>query len=284
MKSYINSLADYKDFPFDREVTLSCPEGYIEKQLKRIMRANKIVMDVSVLEKGDVAVIDLESSLERYNRTNLILTVGSGLFDKELEAQLIGKTTGETFELTVKDTAVKITVVSGKRTVFPEPTDEAVKAYAATVENMEGVETVAQFCECVKQLYFKEEKQNIIFGTLNAVQDYVLTHSDWEFDPDELQEMYDSMLENMEQMAQEAYGKTFAEMTDEEIARETDIPTKEALLEELQIQSERSIAALLFVIVSHGMDTDKVDIEQAYEFDWDFLQNYVEQSIKFTEE
>lgn len=284
MKSYINSLADYKNFEFDHEVTLSCPEEHIERQLKRVMRSNKVIENVTVLEKGDVAVIDLESSLERYNRTKLTLTVGSGLFDKELEAQLIGKTTGETFELIIKDTAVKVTVISGKRTVFPAPTDEAVKAYAATVENMEGVETVAQFCECVKQLYFKEEKQNIIFGTVNAVQDYVLTHSDWEFDPDEFQQMYDSMLEDMEQMAQESCGKTFVEMTDEEIARETDIPTKEALLEELQIQSERSIAALLFVIVSHGMNTDKVDIEQAYELDWDFLQTYVEQNIKFTEE
>lgn len=284
MKSYINSLADYKDFEFERKVTLSCPEEYMEKQLRRIVRANKTVENVPVIEKGDVAVIDLESSLERYNRTKLTLTVGSGLFDKELESQLIGKTVGETFELTVKDITVKVTVISGKRTVFPAPTDEAVKAYASTAPDMEGIETVAQFREHIKQLYYKEKKQDIIFGTMNEMQDYVLTHSDWEFDPGELKEMYSSMMDDMEQMAQESCNKSFAEMTDEEIARETDLPTKEALLDELQIQSERSVAALLFVAASHGMDTAKVDMEQAYELDWEFMQTYVEQSIQFTEE
>lgn len=285
MKSYINSLANYKDFEFEREVTLSCPEEYIQKQLKRIMRANKTVENVLVIEKGDVAVIDLESSLERYNRTKLTLTVGSGLFDKELESQLIGKTVGETFEMIVKEIAVvKVTVISGKRTVFPAPTDEAVKAYAATAQDMEGVGTVAQFREHVKQQYYKEKKQDIIFGTMNEMQDYVLTHSDWEFDPGELKEMYNSMMNDMEQMAQESCNKSFAEMTDEDIARETNLPTKEALLDELQIESERSVAALLFVIASNGMDTAKVDMEQAYELDWEFMQTYVEQSIQFMEE
>lgn len=283
MKSYINSLADFKAFVFDREVTISCPEEYIEKQLKRVTRANKLIENVPVLDKGDVAVIGLESVLERYDRPQLTLAVGSGLFDRELESQLIGKAVGETFTLTVKDTPVKVTVISGKRTVFPAPTDAAVKAYAATTEDLDGIETVAQLCAHVKQQYLEEKKQEVIFGTVNEIQNYVLTHSDWEFDPDELRELYSSMLEDMEQMAKESYNKSFAEMTDEEIAFETELPTREALLDELNIQCERTIAALLFAIESHGMDAGKVDIEQAYGLDGDFLQDYVEQSITFTE-
>lgn len=283
MKSYINSLADFKAFEFDREVTLSCPEEYIEKQLKRVTRANKIIENVSVLEKGDIAVIGLESAFERYNRPQLTLAVGSGLFDRELESQLIGKAVGETFTLTVKDTPVKVTVISGKRTVFPAPTDAAVKAYAAIAEDMDGVETVAQLRARAKQQYLNEKKQEVIFGTVNEIQDYVLTHSDWEFDPDELKELYGSMMADMEQMAKESCNKSFGEMTDEEIAFETELPTREALLDELHIQCERTIAMLLFAIESHGMDAGKVNIEQAYELDWDFLQDYVERSITFME-
>ncbi|MCH5324884.1 MAG: hypothetical protein J1E39_06670 [Eubacterium sp.] len=282
MKSYINSLVDFKTFEFEREVKLSCPEEYIEKQLKRITRANKTTEDVTVLEKGDVAVIGLESSLERYNRPQLTLAVGSGLFDKELEAQLVGKNVGETFTVTVKETAVKVNVISGKRTVFPAPTDEAVKKYAETAEDLEGIETVAQFREHVKQQYFDEQQQKTVFGTLNDMVEYVLTNSDWEFDETELEEMYNNMLADMEQMAQEIYGKTFAELTDDEIAAETSMPTKEALLAELHNQSEWQIASLLFVITNHGMDPAKVDIEQAYELDWAFVQDYVEENITFT--
>lgn len=284
MKSFIGTLVDFREYEFEREVTLSCPEEYIEKELKRITRANKTTEDVTFLAKGDVAVIDLESSLERYDRSGLTLAVGVGLFDKELETQLIGKAVGESFSVAVKDKAVKVTVVSGKRTVFPAPTDEAVKQYAVGKEDLDGIETVAQFREHIKQQYYDEKAQEVIFGTLNEIQDYVLTHSEWEFDPDELKEMYDNMLADMEQMAEESYGKSFAEMTDKEVARETDLPTKEALLEELQIQSERTIASLLFLIVNHGMDPSEVDIEQAFELDWGFMQDYVEQSINFTEE
>ncbi len=283
MKSYINSLADFKAFAFDREVTLSCPEEYIEKQLKRVTRANKIIENVPVLEKGDVSVIGLESALERYNRPQLTLAVGSGLFDRELESHLIGKAVGETFILAVKGTPVKVTIISGKRTVFPAPTDAAVKAYAATAGDMDGVETVTQFRARVRQQYLNEKKQEVIFGTVNEIQNYVLTHSDWEFDPDELKELYGSMMEDMERMAKEAYNKSFAEMTDAEIAFETELPTREALLDELHIQCERTIATLLFAIESHGMDPGKVSMEQAYGLDLDFLQDYVERSITFTE-
>lgn len=283
MKSYINSLADFKAFEFDREVTLSCPEEYIEKQLRRVTRVNKIIEDVSVLENGDVAVIGLESTIERYNRPQLTLAVGSGLFDRELESQLIGKTVGETCTLTTKGTPVKVTILGGRRTVFPTPTDAMVKAYAATAGDMDGIETVTQLRTRVKQQYFNEKKQEVIFGTVNEIQNYVLTHSDWEFDPDELKELYDSMMADMEQMAKESYNKSFDELTDEEIAFETELPSREALLDELQIQCERTIAMLLFAIERHGMDAHKVNIEQAYALDWDFLQDYVEQSITFTE-
>lgn len=284
MKSHINKLVDFKSFEFEREVKLSCPEEYIEKQLRRITRVNKVTEDASVLAKGDVAVIKLESSLERYNRPSLTLAVGSGLFDKELEAQLVGKMVGEDFIATVNDTEVKVTVINAKRTVFPEPTDEAVKQYAETAEDLEGIETIAQFREHVKQQYFDEKKQDVIFGTLNAMLDYVLTNSDWEFDTDELEQTYNDMLANIEQMAQEEYGKSFEELTDEEIAIETELQSKEELLNEMQIQSERNIASLLFVITNHGLDTDKVEIEEAFELDWGFMQDYVEQSIIFMEE
>ena len=282
MKSYINELADFKSFDFPHEVKLSCPDEYIEKQLRHITRGHKETIEVTELQKGDIAVIDLESSLDRFDRKGLTLAVGSGLFDKELEAALIGKKTGDEFTAAVKGTPVKVTVKSGKRTVFPQPTDEMAKQYAESIEGMEDIATVAQYIEHVKAQYITEQKQNTIFRTLDEMLQYVLTHSDWEFDDHELEEIYKDMLENMEQMAQETCGKSFEEMTDEEISAETGIPDKEALLAELHSECERQIASLLFVAVNNGKDPKALSIEEAYDLSWDFMQSYVEENIKFT--
>lgn len=284
MKSYINELIDFKTFDFPHEVKLSCPDEHIQKQLKHITRGHKETIEVTELQKGDIAVIDLESSLERFNRSGLTLAVGSGLFDKELEAALIGKKTGEEFTAAVKETPVKVTVKSGKRTVFPEPTDEMTKQYAESVEGMEDVETISQYIDHVKAQYIAEKKQETVFTTLNEMLQYVLTHSDWEFDDDELEEIYKDMLENMEQMAQETHGKSFEEMTDEEISAETGIPNREALLDELRSECERQIASLLFVAANNGKDPKALSIEEAYNLSWDFMQSYVEENITFTVE
>ena len=284
MKSYINDLVDFKTFDFPHEVQLSCPDDHIQKQLKHITRGHKETIEVSQLQKGDIAVIDLESSLERFNRSDLTLAVGSGLFDKELEAALIGKNTGDEFTVTVKETPVKVTVRSGKRTVFPEPTDEMAKQYAESIEGMEDVETVAQYIDHIKAQYIDEQKQSTVFTTLDEMLQYVLTNSDWEFDEDELEEMYKAVLEDMEQMAQETCGKSFDEMTDEDISVQTGLPDKETLLTELHNQCERQIASLLFVAVNNGKDPKALSIEEAYGLSWDFMQNYVEENISFTVE
>ena len=282
MKSSINSLVDFKTFDFPHEVKLSCPDEYIQKQLKHITRGHKETIEVSELQKGDVAVINLESSLERFDRSNLTLAVGSGLFDKELEAALIGKGTDEEFTVTVKENPVKVTVRSGKRTVFPQATDEMVKQYAENTEGMEDIETVAQYIDHIKAQYITEQKQNTVFATLDGMLQYVLTNSDWEFDEDELEEMYKDMLSNMDQMAQESCGKSFDEMTDEDISVQTGLPNKEALLTEMHNECERQIASLLFVSVNNDKDPKELSIEEAYDQSWDFMQSYVEENITFT--
>lgn len=149
-------------------------------------------------------------------------------------------------------------------------------------EGMKDIATVAQYIERVKAQYITEQKQNTIFRTLDEMLQYVLTHSDWKFDDDELEEIYKDMLSNMEQMAQETCGKSFEEMTDEEISAETGIPNREALLTEIHDECERQIASLLFVAVNNGKDHKALSIEEAYDLSWDFMQSYVEENIKFT--
>lgn len=89
MKSKINELADYREAPFQKEVTITCPDEHINVQMKHLTRKFKKTEAISEVAKGDVVVLSLVSELTKFNRPMVPITVGSHLFDEELEAQLI---------------------------------------------------------------------------------------------------------------------------------------------------------------------------------------------------
>ena len=176
MKSAINVLADYHDAPFERNVTVACPEEYIQTQMKHLTRSFKKTGSVEKIEKGDVVVLALQSELAKFNRPMVPLTVGGRLFDAELEEQLVGRCVGETFTAMVQDKAVTVTVKQASRTIFPEPTDEMAAAYAETHEGFEGVCTVNDYRNHVTEKYIEQEKQSIFYQTMDEVLSLSLIH------------------------------------------------------------------------------------------------------------
>ena len=185
MKSYINTLADYHDAPFERNIKISCPEEYVESQLKHLTRNYKRTEAVDIVESGDVAVLALKSEMEKYNRPMLPLTVGKNLFDEELESALIGHSVGEEFIVKVQNKDVSVTIKQASRIVFPEPTDEMALKYAKEHEEFSDVKTVEDYRKQIVEKYIDEEKQQAVYGAMDEVLNYVLTHSDWEFDDSE---------------------------------------------------------------------------------------------------
>ena len=59
MKSKINKLADYREAPFERNVTIPYSEEHVQAQMRHLTRGYKKTEAVERLAKGDVAVLSL---------------------------------------------------------------------------------------------------------------------------------------------------------------------------------------------------------------------------------
>lgn len=280
MKSYINVLADYREAPFERSVTVSCPEEYVKSQLKHLTRNNKITEKVDTVESGDVAILSLESELDKFNRPMIPLTVGGNLFDAEFESQLAGHLVGETFTVSVQEKTVTVTIKQASRTVFPEATDEMAAEYAQTHEDFKDVKTVEEYRNRVIEKYLEEKKQEALYNAMDAILDYVLTHSDWEFDESEISEQKETAMKEIKEQLKEEYNKELEDFTEEELNSIFGISSLEEFDKELTSSMEQSIAQELWFAAEN-----KVDSLDDFEGNpYDFLQKYVENNLNITEE
>lgn len=286
MKSFINVLADYRETPLEKDVTLCCPEEHILSQMKHLTRGFKKTQPADVLAKGDVAVLALESGLEKFNKPSVFVTVGGGLFDREFEEKLVGHSAGETFETTVGEQTVTVTVKQASRTVFPEPTDEMAAAYAAQHDEFAGITTVEEYRGRVVDSYLEDRHRQTLFGAMDETLGYVLTHSDWEFDEEEIAELISEEKGFInEQLKEENVGKELDGLTDEEIKRYLGAPSREELDKEIQNGAEQRIATALWMASVNGKDAKTASLnELEEETDWSFLENFVKENLNIKEE
>lgn len=279
MKSHINVLANYLEAPFERNITVSCPEEYIKSQLKHLTRNSKKTEAVETLEKGDVAVLSLESELDRFNRPILPLTVGKNLFDAELEGQLIGHCVGEKFTVKVQKNDVAVTIKQASRTVFPEPTDEMAAEYVKEHDEFSGVSTVEEYRRRIAEKYIEDEKQQAIYNAMDEILGYVLTHSDWEFDDSEIKEQKEIALAEIKEELKEE-NKELESLSKEELNSIFGVSSLEEFEEELTASIEQSIASELWFAAINNTD----NLEEFEGNPYAFLQEYVESNLNITEE
>lgn len=78
------------------------------------------------VEEGDVVTLCCRSKQPKFQKDSVTVSVGKGLYSKELEAQLPGMAAGQERELTAGGARVVVRVLDIKRAVLPELTDEFV--------------------------------------------------------------------------------------------------------------------------------------------------------------
>ncbi len=284
MKSSINTLVDFKTAELNKTINISCPQEYIDRKMKHLSRKYKKMIPVSEVAKGDVVILTLSGNTEKFNKSHIPVTVGSGLFSRELENQLIGRSAGSKFTAEVDGNKVAVEIDKATRTIFPEPTDDMVKEAVQSMDSMEGIETVQQYRQKIISDYIQEAESNATFDTMEILIDYVLTHSDWEFDENELNEIYHMLLDDILLSVEETFHKSIDEVTPEELNEFMDCSTKDELYALLKTEAEREIATSLFLAASHGIAPASITFEKAEELDWDFLINYIKEQITFVEE
>ena len=285
MKTGINSLVDYREVPFEHKVVLHYPDAeYMRKKMNALTRSRKETRQVEDILPGDVVMLTLASEMPRFNKPMVPVTVGGGLYDAELEGQLIGMKKGQTAQLTVQGQPVTVTVKDVRRTVFPEPTDEDVKAFAADTYGMEGIETVEAYRAKLEEEFVSDQRNSAIYGTMQDIMDYVLTHSDWNFDEGELNDFYEESLSNLKEQVRSENGMELDELSDAEIKRFVGADSREALEKIMREQAEPTLASFVWSAVCNGKDPAALSVDEAAELGWDFLEKYVRDSITFEEE
>jgi hypothetical protein len=199
----------YLDEYFQREDayrSLPGEEELIELARKSIIREQLVLLPLpegTKAEAGDTAVLKTESTLPKFNKERVTVTLGRGLYSRELEPLLIGKAVGETVQTEIGGEPVRATILELKRKQAPEPTDEMVVALEQKDHTGNPLTTVADYVN-----YVRETKINEILGHVNyytmskIIEDYPLES----YDEDDIRVLGELERESFIQMFAEKEG------------------------------------------------------------------------------
>ena len=115
---------------------------------------------------GDTAVLKVVGPIPKFNKERVTVTLGRGLYNKDLENALLDRKVGEAVEVVIDEGAVCATVLELKRKQAPEPTDEMVAQLQVKDHQGNLLTTVADY-----EAHIRKEK---ILSTMATVNFYVL--------------------------------------------------------------------------------------------------------------
>ena len=180
-------LYDYTQCPLPEKLfEIKIPQKKIDEKIEKAAEHFLAIEEQEgAIEKGDIVAVKivspdpfLASECERFS-------VGKNFFSADIEAALIGKKMGDTFDVTTDGAQAEITVLWVKRRVVPRFTD----AMAAKM-CIEDVSTVQEYTDYVTQELVaedKEKKQNAIW---NMVSKKIIQESEFEVDEKEVDAQY----------------------------------------------------------------------------------------------
>ncbi len=136
---------------------------------KSIVREQLVLSPLPAQEaaqEGDTAVLKTVSPLPKFSKERVTVTLGRGLYNRDLETALIGRKLGDSIQLTVQENPVNVTILELKRKQAPEPNDEMVVQLQVKDQKGNLITNVADY-----EAHIHNEK---IMTTLATVNFYVL--------------------------------------------------------------------------------------------------------------
>ena len=192
LDAYLQREDAIRSVPTDAELKELARKSIVREQLVLVTLPEQETAAV-----GDTAVLKVRGKTPKYNKERVTVTLGRGLYNKDLEAVLIGKKAGEAVELLVDENSVCATVLELKRKQAPEPTDEMVAQLQVKDQQGNPISTVAAY-----EAYIHQEK---IVSTLATVNYYVMTailqdHPMTEYDEEDIRILGQLEKENLSQL------------------------------------------------------------------------------------
>lgn len=181
---------DYDSY-FDRylqredAVTALPAEAELREMARKAIVKERLVLEVqpegTCAQTGDTLTIATVSALPKFNKPRVTVSIGRGLYDKTLEAALVGRKVGEGCTITVKDQTVEATVLEIKRKVVPEPTDEMVVELGETDLQNKPITTVADYEAYISSSQTMSVLSNVNYYVMaELVNDYPIPACDEE--------------------------------------------------------------------------------------------------------
>lgn len=210
LKSRALEIYDYRQVDISQFLTGFVPdEGQLKKDMTRWLRRYGRTVSPEQVAFGDTVTLRCQSSLPRYNRESVSVPVGKGLFNRELESQLVGMATGERRILTVGDLEVETEVLSISRVLLPERTDESIAALG--VEGIRSIYDLRLMCleKQVEGFLLEDENPDMASAYIwQAVAD----HSRFERDAEECRHV-DIQAEKRLKVVEEQYAGDLDDIT-----------------------------------------------------------------------
>ena len=176
LDAYFEREDAYRELPGEKELNELARKSIVREQLVLLP-----LPEGTKAEVGDTAALKTESAIPKFNKERVTVTLGRGLYSKELEPQLIGKAVGETVETEINDEKVKATVLELKRKQVPEPTDEMVRELAQKDFKGNPIQTVEAYYRYIREAKTEEALADINYYTIEMIlKDYPIEKYDEE--------------------------------------------------------------------------------------------------------
>lgn len=157
-------------------------EKSIATAMNRLMNKHITWSEGASAAIGDVVTCSMRSAIEKFSRSEIRITLGSGLFDREIEASLLGAKPEDEVSLLKNGEPVKIQVLSVRNKHVPALTDEMVQ-----VLNLQEVNTLDDYRRYLtaqqKEEHFNAncyEPYRCIIKTVVECSDIILKEADWQ--------------------------------------------------------------------------------------------------------
>lgn len=264
LKSKLISEFDFRKADVSEvDFTYEMDKKFIEKEMLRIKKKNKVSYEAEEVNKGDIVLCSLKSDNPKYNR-EISLNTGLGLFKKEIESALIGMRKSESKTVSVDGENVSIEILNIERSELPDRlTDEMARK-----EEIEGVATVKELEDYLHKLY--QEKvdsaiNNKAYYLVEAVLKQVVPQSKYEIYEEDIQYLAELEIQKGRVLA-ENDGLILEKMTEEDFKGRVPVKSYEKFLEMVDKLSRNNLYVLLLGLKKAEEDGYEVSKEEYEEF------------------
>ncbi len=211
LKSKLIRGCDYRGIDISSfAVKLEADPVRLERDLLNFRRRYAEKVEAQQIERLDMVTVTCHSENPRFQKEHLTLRVGTGLFSRELENQMIGIPVGDQRVLSVGGSSVTLRVEKCVRQILPELSDELARRCG-----IPSIATKEDIVTYVRGNQFEKELEEPADDAYVYLAGQVMDNSEFELDADEVAAARNMMLHQLE-TSPVTGGRPLSQLSDEE--------------------------------------------------------------------